>query len=140
MERAIKIGVGAVVFRGGDALLIRRGKPPFLGQWSIPGGKIRHGEALEDAVRREVLEETGVEMRLIGLLGVFEALPGPSPDHFVMIDYAAEWVKGEPVAGDDAAAAEFTPLEEAARRVSWDKTRQALAMARALRERAANRL
>ena len=125
----IKTGVGAVVFRGDEVLLVRRGKPPFEGQWSIPGGALEFGEAIEDAVRREVREETAVEIRLICLIGVFEALPGlveGHDGHVVMIDYAAEWTSGEPVAGDDAAEAEFVPFEEALTRLSWDKTRQAI--------------
>jgi 8-oxo-dGTP diphosphatase len=137
-ERPISIGVGAVVFRGPEALVIKRGKPPFLGRWSIPGGGLHHGERLEDAVRREVLEETGVAIRFGGLIGVFEALPGLHPDrsfdrHVVMVDYWAEWAAGEPVAGDDASAAEFAPIDEALRRVSWDETRRAIAGAVKLR-------
>jgi 8-oxo-dGTP diphosphatase len=137
-RRGIGIGVGAVVFRGPEVLIIRRGKPPFIGQWSIPGGGLHEGERLEAAVIREVREETGVEIRLLGLIGVFEALPQMRDGegflrHTLMIDYAAEWVRGEPVAGDDAAAAEFAPVEEALARVSWDLTRTAIAGAVKLR-------
>lgn len=136
---AIKVGVGAVVFRGDDALVIRRAKPPFSGKWSIPGGAVEWGERLEDAVIREVREETGVEIRLGGFLGVFEAVPRTAPGealHVVMIDYWAEWIAGEPVAGDDASAAEFVPLTEALARVSWDQTRTAIARAVKLRDTA----
>lgn len=136
----IKVGVGAVVFRDRSALLIKRAKAPFLGMWSIPGGGLDYGETIEAAIVREVREETGVEIRLIGFLGVFEALPALTGAHTVIVDHVAEWVSGEPVAGDDAAAAEFVPLEEAIRRVSWDQTRTALRQAAELRLRAANRL
>lgn len=123
-------GVGAVVFRGDDVLVIRRGKAPFKGQWSIPGGGLDYGERLADAVMREVREETGVEIRILGLLDVFEALPAETGHaHVLMIDYVAEWVSGEPRAGDDAEAAEFVSLEEAERRISWDTTRRAIARA-----------
>lgn len=137
-KHEIAIGVGAVVFRGSTALIIKRGKAPFIGQWSIPGGGLRTGERLEDAVVREVREETGVEIRLLGLIGVFEALPTMRDGagylrHTLMIDYAAEWAGGEPVAGDDAAAAEFVPIEQALARVSWDLTRTAIADALKLR-------
>jgi len=132
-EAKIFIGVGAVVFRNDDVLVIRRGKAPFKGQWSIPGGGLEHGERLHDAVRREVREETGVEIDILGLLDVFEAPPrdadGDYAAHMVMIDYIGEWRSGEPVAGDDAAAAEFVSLEEALDRVSWDVTRRAVARA-----------
>ena len=139
-ENAIRIGVGAVVFRGEDVLLVRRGKPPFQGAWSIPGGGLHHGERIEAAVLREVAEETGVRIRLTSLLGVYEALPPLCESHTVMIDYVAEWVAGEPRAGDDAEAAEFVALGEAARRVSWDRTRAAIRDAASLRAAAANRL
>ena len=134
----ISIGVGAVVFRGDEVLIIKRGKPPFFGQWSIPGGGLEHGEALKDAARREVREETGVEIEIIGLIDVFEALPRETQEdgplnHTLLIDFAAEWVSGEPVAGDDAAEAEFVAIEEAIARLSWNKTREAIARAQALR-------
>ncbi len=134
----IRIGVGAVVFRASDVLLIKRGRAPFIGQWSIPGGGLEEGEPLEDAVRREVREETGVAIALAGLIGVYEALPSMHDhegflQHTLMIDYAAEWVAGEPVAGDDAAAAEFVPLHAALALVSWDLTRTAIADAVKLR-------
>jgi 8-oxo-dGTP diphosphatase len=138
---SISVGVGAVVFKGDEVLLVKRGKAPFKGNWSIPGGGLHHGERIEDAIRREVREETGLEVRLIGLIGVFEALP-PEADggHVVLVDYAAEWVSGEPVAGDDAEAAVFVPMEEGLQRLSWDKTRQAVARAVEIRRAAAKPL
>ncbi len=144
-EKLVPIGVGAVVLKDDAVLLIKRGKPPFLGQWSIPGGSLRYGEATEDAARREVREETGVEIRILGLIGVFEALPRIAPGeaplgHVVLIDYAAEWTSGEAVAGDDAAAAEFVPVDEAIARLSWDKTREAIARALEIRRDAVKRL
>jgi 8-oxo-dGTP diphosphatase len=137
-KQGIGVGVGAVVFRGLEVLIIKRGKAPFIGQWSIPGGGLHEGERLEDAVIREVREETAVEIRLLGLIGVFEALPHERDGagylrHTLMIDYAADWVRGAPLAGDDAAAAEFVPYEEALARVSWDLTRTAIAGALKLR-------
>jgi len=138
-EKQIAVGVGAVVFRGADILVIRRGKPPFEGRWSIPGGILHHGERLEVAVRREVREETGLEIAIGGLVGVFEAIPGSHPDptfdrHVVMIDYWATSEVGAPVADDDAAAAEFVNLADALRRVSWDETRRAIEAAAKLRD------
>ena len=136
------VGVGAVIFRGDDVLLIRRGKEPFLGMWSIPGGRLQFGESLETAVRREVREETGLEMTQVEFLGVFEALPEEvgGAAHMVLIDYMAEWAGGEPVAGDDAAAAEFVSIDEAMERLSWDKTRLALTRALEIRRSAAKSL
>ncbi len=137
-DEIIRIGVGAVVFRGDEVLLVRRGKPPFLGHWSIPGGGLEFGERLEDAARREVMEETGIEVEISGLIGVFEATPGEAgqTDHIVMVDYYGEWRTGEPVAADDAADTEFVSFDEARRRLAWDETRRALVMAIDAREKA----
>lgn len=134
----IRAGVGAVVFRGGDVLLIRRGKPPLEGAWSIPGGAIGYGEPVRAALAREVREETGVEIAIVGLIDVYESIrpgaPGAPKGHDLMIDYAARWVSGEPTAGDDALAAEFTPFDEALSRLEWKTTRDALVRARTLIE------
>ena len=139
-NETIAIGVGAVVFRDNDVLLIQRGKPPFLGAWSIPGGGLEHGEKVIDAVHREVREETDVEIDIIGILDVFDALPrqtdGAFSRHTVIIDYVATWRSGEPVAGDDAAAAIFAPINEAHDLLSWDVTRQALDRAVGIRNSA----
>lgn len=140
-DQSIAIGVGAVIFRDDEVLIIKRGKAPFLGQWSIPGGGLEFGEKVTDAVIREVREETGLEVKLIGLLDVFDAISEPGQDqpeddfvtHTVIIDYVGEWVSGEPVAGDDAAEAEFVSIDEAVSRLSWDVTRQALARALEIR-------
>lgn len=135
-QHTITIGVGAVIFRGDSVLLVKRGKPPFLGQWSIPGGRLEFGERVEAAVHREVREETSVRVELMGLIGVYEALPDAADGgHVVMIDYAGMWRAGEPVAGDDAAEARFVPMDEAFARLSWETTRKALRDALALRER-----
>jgi 8-oxo-dGTP diphosphatase len=133
-EPRIIVAVGTVVFRGDSVLLVRRAKPPMLGQWTIPGGRLEPGESIAAATLREVAEETAVSARLCGLIGVFEAFPEtPGAPHYVLIDHWAEWTAGEPRAGDDATAAEFAPYDDALSRLSWDETRRALAMALALR-------
>ncbi len=138
-EKRVSVGVGAVIFRGHEVLLIRRAKPPFRGQWSIPGGKPQYGETLRAALAREVAEETGCLVALKGLIDVFEALPGDGgevTDHMILVDYWGEWISGEPAAGDDAEAAEFVAIPEALKRLSWDKTRTAIAGALACRDAA----
>ncbi len=105
------LAVGVVCWRGDEVLLIRRGQAPRLGEWSIPGGKVQRGEALHEAAVRELFEETGVEAKISGLLAIYEII---EPEfHYILIDYGAEWLSGEPVAGDDADAARFMPLDEA---------------------------
>lgn len=126
--------VGVVCLRGDEVLLIRRGTPPRLGQWSLPGGRLEWGETLEVAALRELKEETGVDAQLTGLLdvvdGVFPARPGGEiTRHYVLIDYAARWTRGEPVAGDDAAEARFVSRDEAMAMVEWDETRRVIAQA-----------
>jgi 8-oxo-dGTP diphosphatase len=136
-EPRIIVGVGAVVFRGENVLLIRRGKAPMFGLWTIPGGRLEYGETIASATLREVLEETGIEARIGGLIGVFESFAEkPGDPHYVMIDHWAEWLAGEPKAGDDAMEAEFVPFDEARRRVQWDETRRAFDMALSARRAA----
>lgn len=126
----VTLGVGLVVWRGEEVLLIRRGKPPFEGRWSIPGGRVEPGERLEDAALRELLEETGTKAEIAGLIDVFENIG--EHGHFVMVDYAARWRDGAPRAGDDALEARFMSHGEALDALSWDKTRQALEASRAV--------
>jgi 8-oxo-dGTP diphosphatase len=124
--------VGVVCLKGDQVLLIRRGTPPRLNQWSLPGGRLEWGEATMDAALRELKEETGVDARLLGLIdvvdGVFPARPGGEiTRHYVLIDYAARWIAGEPQAGDDAAEARFVSRDEAMALVEWDETRRVIA-------------
>ena len=124
--------VGVVCLKGDAVLLIRRGTPPRRGEWSLPGGRIEPGERLADAALRELREETGVEAELIGLIDVVDGLFPEAGRHYVLIDYAAIWGGGEPIAGDDAAEAVFFPLEEALRRVDWSETRRIIRQAHAM--------
>lgn len=121
--------VGVVCLRDGEVLLIRRGREPRLGEWSLPGGRIEPGERAMDAALRELREETGVEAEILGLVDVVDGLFPEHGRHYVLIDYVARWTGGEPVAGDDAAEAAFMSVEEALRRVDWDETRRIIAMA-----------
>ena len=112
--------VGVICFRGDAVLLIRRGKPPLEGQWSLPGGRIEPGERVEAAALRELREETGVEADILGLVAVVDGL-FPSA-HYVLIDYAANWRSGEPRAGDDATEAAFHRLDGLEGLGLWDQT------------------
>lgn len=91
-------------------LLIKRGREPSRGKWSLPGGRVEAGELLADALAREVKEETGLEVEVEALAGILEV---PGEVHYVILDHFAT-VTGptEPVAGDDAAEARWVPLDE----------------------------
>jgi len=121
--------VGVVCLRGDAVLLIRRGRPPRQGEWSLPGGRIEPGERAVDAALRELREETGVEAQITGLIDVVDGLFPEAGRHYVLIDYAARWVSGEPVAGDDAAEARFVALDQVAALVDWAETRRVIALA-----------
>jgi|SRR6516164_6860660 ADP-ribose pyrophosphatase YjhB (NUDIX family) len=109
-ERPV-VGVGGVVIENGRALLIRRGTEPLLGQWSIPGGTLELGESLQEGVARELLEETGLQVRVLEMIETFDRIfrePSPEPVltarpkfHFVIVDYLCERIYGEARAGSD---------------------------------------
>jgi 8-oxo-dGTP diphosphatase len=110
------VGVGGVVISNGRALLIRRGGPPLEGQWSIPGGMLEVGETIIEGVRRELAEETGIEVRVGELIEVFERInldsSGRTKYHFVVLDYLCEAIRGEARAGSDVTdVAWATPSE-----------------------------
>jgi len=106
--------VGAVAVDDDRLLLVRRGREPGAGLWSVPGGRVESGETLAEAVVRELLEETGVEGVCGPLLGWVERItPG---HHFVILDFTVDVLEpGRPVAGDDAAEAAWVPLDAVTR-------------------------
>ncbi len=127
------VGIGVVVLKGDRVLLIRRGKPPNAGSWSLPGGAQELGETVEQAARRELLEETGVTVGLLELLAVIDNIrPDPAGRvryHYTIIDFAAPWVAGEPQAGSDAGAAEWAPLDRLEPYALWDQAVRVIASA-----------
>jgi 8-oxo-dGTP diphosphatase len=107
------VGVGAVVVDHDRLLLVRRGRGPAQGEWSIPGGKVEHGETLAEAVTRELREETGLEGVCGPLLGWAERIDDDG--HYVILDFEVTLVgDDQPVAGDDAAEATWVELHDVA--------------------------
>lgn len=107
------VGVGALVIDSSRILLVQRGREPLKGWWSLPGGVVEVGEPLETAVRREVLEETGLEIEVLRFVTIFERITrdveGRAEYHYVLIDYLCRAVGGVLVARDDASRAEWIP-------------------------------
>ncbi|HYL85734.1 MAG TPA: NUDIX hydrolase [Candidatus Angelobacter sp.] len=119
-ERPV-VGVGGVIIDHGRTVLIRRGSEPLLGEWSIPGGALEIGETLQEGVARELLEETGIEVRVLDLIEVFDRIyPGNGGAstqqrprfHYVIADYLCESVGGKPCAGSDVTELAFATVEE----------------------------
>jgi 8-oxo-dGTP diphosphatase len=127
------VGVGGVVIEKGRALLIRRGSEPLLGQWSIPGGTLELGESLEAGVVRELKEETGLSVRIVEMIEVFDRIYEDEADaasggtletssasakrkgpryHYVIIDYLCERIDGEARAGSDVTDVAFATEDE----------------------------
>ncbi len=117
------VGVGGVIIDEGRALLIRRGSEPLRGEWSIPGGTLELGETLAEGVARELLEETGLVVRVLGQIEVFERIYTEKSGgagkkkkrprfHYVIVDYFCERVSGEPRAGSDVTDVAYAREDE----------------------------
>lgn len=130
------VGVGVVVLRGEDVLLVQRGRPPRVGEWSLPGGKQEWGETVRQAACREVCEETGVEIMLGGLIDVVDLIAPPEERHYTLVDFWAIWQSGDVCAGDDAADASWFDSRAIASLPLWDETRRVIALARELAQQA----
>ena len=105
------MGVGALILKRDSILLVERGGQPLKGFWSLPGGVLEVGEQLGDAIRREVREETGLEVKPLSVVEIFERIlrdkDGKAEYHYVLIDYLCKPTGGELRAGDDSAKAEW---------------------------------
>jgi ADP-ribose pyrophosphatase len=110
------VAVGAVVFNHDRVLLVRRGQPPSEDLWAIPGGSVEIGETLQEAAEREILEETGITIRAGDPVYTFDAIvrddSGKIRFHYVIVDLGADYVTGNPNAGDDAVEARWVTVQE----------------------------
>lgn len=139
IEHSPTIAVGAIIFelnrreaQGAEpsVLLIRRGKAPSAGRYSLPGGRVQRGETLHDALIREIFEETGLRIRVGPLIEIVELIEPAF--HYVILDYLGVYAEGAPTPGDDALEAHFVPLSELDRYAVSDAVKHAIAKARAM--------
>jgi ADP-ribose pyrophosphatase YjhB (NUDIX family) len=110
------LGVGAIVLQGNHVLLVERDREPLKGQWSLPGGLVEAGELLIDAARREVKEETGLEVEPLSVVEIFERIlrdeEGRLEYHYVLVDYLCRVVGGKLCAASDARRALWVARQE----------------------------
>jgi 8-oxo-dGTP diphosphatase len=130
------VGIGIVVFKDDSVLLVRRGKPPNMGSWTLPGGAQELAETTEQAARRELEEETGVTVGDLHLVATVDNIrrdtDGRVRFHYTIIDYAADWLDGEPIAGTDVSEALWAPLDRLDEYSLWSEAHRVIGLARRL--------
>lgn len=136
------IGIGIVVIRRHEVLLCRRGKPPNLGSWTLPGGAQEVGETCEDAARRELAEETGLTVGPLQFIAYVDTIRYDDDRrvrfHYTILDFAGHWVSGEPIAGSDVSEVTWAPLDDLGRYDLWSEAHRIIGIARKLLTPAAN--
>ena len=114
-----RIGVGTIVFNANQILLIKRGQEPKKGMWTLPGGLVETGETLENAARREVLEECGVKIQFIDKLDIFEFIDKDETErvryHYILVDFFADYVQGTLNPGSDVDEAAWVKVSDIGR-------------------------
>jgi ADP-ribose pyrophosphatase YjhB (NUDIX family) len=136
------VGIGVAVLRPGagvpEVLLVRRGKPPNIGSWALPGGGQELGETAADAARREILEECGLRLGEVHLAANVDSIHRDSAGrvrfHYTIIDFAALWQGEEAVAGDDVSHVEWAPVDALEAYRLWSEAHRVIAIARKLLE------
>ena len=136
-ERPV-VGVGGVVWRGNEFLLVRRGKEPNKGQWSIPGGAQHLGETVFAAGEREVREETGLRVKVLALVdvvdGIHRADSGAVDWHYTLVDLVAESPSGEARAADDAEEVAWFSLAQLSGLGLWNETERVIRQSASIRD------
>jgi len=127
------VGVGVVVIKERQVLLIKRDKEPRRGQWSIPGGSQEYGETVRQAAEREVYEETGLKISNLFLIDVVDGISTDSAGnilfHYTLVDFRANWVNGVARAGSDAASARWVTVEDLNAYNLWHETERIIKIA-----------
>ena len=127
------VGVGVVILDADKVLLIKRGKPPRAGSWSLPGGAQESGETLKEAALREIYEETNLKVEIIGLIDIVDSIrrdkKGDAEYHYTLIDFAARVTGGALRAGDDAIDSHWFTPQEIKELDIWSETKRIIRMA-----------
>ena len=130
------VGIGIVVIKDDTVLLVRRGKPPNVGAWTLPGGAQELGETAEEAARRELLEETGLEVETLHFAATVDNIrrdaAGRVRFHYTIIDFATRWVSGEPAAATDVTEAAWARLDALDQYNLWSEAHRVIAIAQRL--------
>jgi len=133
------VGVGAVIIRGEEVLLARRGKEPAYGEWSIPGGVVKLGERLEYAIKREVREEVNLTIRVEEIVEVLERIfrdpEGRVQYHYVLVDFLCEYLSGKEKPSSDALEARWVPISEIPHEPLPERTKKVIRKAFEMKQR-----
>jgi 8-oxo-dGTP diphosphatase len=130
---APRVGVGIVLQRGDEVLLVKRGRAPALGQWSLPGGAQELGETAEACARRELFEETGLHAGPVHMIAHVDSIHKDSAGriqyHYTILDFAAHYVGGEAIAGDDVTELAWAHPDHFDQYDLWPEARRVIALA-----------
>jgi 8-oxo-dGTP diphosphatase len=130
---APQVGIGIIVLRGAEVLLVRRGKPPAKGAWSLPGGRQELGETAEACARRELLEETGVTIGPLTLIAHVDSIhrdtTGRIEFHYTILDFGGHYESGEAIAGDDVTELAWVREQDFDAYKLWPVAREVIAQA-----------
>jgi ADP-ribose pyrophosphatase YjhB (NUDIX family) len=130
------VGIGIVVIKDDNVLLCRRGKPPNLGTWTLPGGAQEVGESCEAAARRELAEETGLTVGQLHFAAYVDTIrrddDGRVRFHYTILDFAGRWEAGEPIAGSDVSEVTWAPLDALQPYDLWSEAHRVIEIARRL--------